>query len=279
MHTKIIDPHVHFFNLNRGHYHWLMGDNPPDWPNLEQIKKPISASALINQCPYELAAFVHIEAGFNNEQPINELRWLTEHLTSARYKAVGYAKIDAAPDDFKKAITDLRHPTLVGIRDITEGHDSARLFSSNSFKNLAYLAEQALHFEAQFELENTLLSERVAYYAQQLPHLKFVVNHAGLPQQLALWQKGISKLAHNKNVYIKYSGFELLALNKQQQQACFDFIVQQFGQTRVMFASNFPVCQVQQSYAELWHSHFSLCQNQDSWQQFSYFNALLFYNI
>jgi len=106
-----------------------------------------------------------------------------------------------------------------------------------------------------------------------------VVNHAGLPQQLVLWQKGISSLAHNKNVYIKYSGFELLPLNEQQQQICFDFIVQQFGQTRVMLASNFPVCQIQQSYSELWQSHFSLCKSNDLWQQLSYSNALHFYQL
>ena len=279
MHSKIIDPHVHFFNLNEGCYNWLKGDNPPSWPNLETIKKPIAPDDLIKNCPFELAALVHIEAGFDNQQPIRELKWLNKHLANQQFRAVSFAKIDSDPVEFKKAINNLKHPSLVGIRDITEGEDSSRLLHPYTLENLAYLAEQALHFEAQFELENTLISERVAHYAQQLPHLKLVVNHAGLPQQLVLWQKGISSLAHNKNVYIKYSGFELLPLNEQQQQICFDFIVQQFGQTRVMLASNFPVCQIQQSYSELWHSHFSLCKSNDLWQQLSYSNALHFYQL
>lgn len=279
MHTKIIDPHVHFFNLNKGHYHWLVGDTPPPWPKLEQIKKPVSADDLIDQCPYELAAFVHIEAGFDNQQPINELHWLTEHLSNSQYKAVGYAKIDAAPDDFKKAMADLMHPSLVGIRDITEGEDSTRLLHPHTFTNLAYLAKHKLHFEAQFELENNEVCEQFSNYCQRLPDLKVMINHAGLPQQLALWQKGIITLADNKNVYIKYSGFELLPLNQQQQQTCFDFIILQFGQTRVMFASNFPVCQLQQNYSELWQSHFSLCKSQALWQQLSYANALHFYQL
>ena len=42
MSLKIIDPHVHFFNLAEGQYTWLQGENPPAWPNLELIKQPIS---------------------------------------------------------------------------------------------------------------------------------------------------------------------------------------------------------------------------------------------
>lgn len=279
MRNKIIDPHVHFFNLNEGQYTWLQGAQPPVWPNLEQIKKPTNATNLVSTCTFELTALVHIEAGFNNNNPITELNWLKRHLSDINYKAVGYAKINDTPQQFKTAIADLTHPSLIGIRDITEGSDGIRLLSPNCLENLAHLAELGLHFEAQFELENTLISERVKHYCQQLPNLKLVINHAGLPHQLVLWQKGICSLAHNKNVYIKYSGFELLSLNKQQQQACFDFILQQFGQLRVMFASNFPVCQIQQSYAAIWQSHFSLSKTPQMWQQLSYLNALHFYHL
>jgi len=279
MHNKIIDPHVHFFNLIEGEYTWLQGGKPPPWPHLDQIKAPVTAAELMQHCSFDLEALVHIEAGFNNNHPIEELIWLSKHLAQTQYKAIGYAKIDDCPETFKQAIANLLHPSLVGIRDITEAEESSRLLSPNTVTNLAYLAKLGLHFEAQFELENTSVSERVANYCAQLPNLRMVINHAGLPQKIDDWKVGIAVLAHNQNVYIKYSGFELLPLSKIQQQKCFDFIFQQFGQSRVMFASNFPVCQIQHSYEAIWQSHHALCKNPILWQSLSYDNALFFYQL
>jgi predicted TIM-barrel fold metal-dependent hydrolase len=277
MHNKIIDPHVHFFNLIEGEYTWLQGDTPPPWPHLDQIKAPITANELMQYCSFELTALVHIEAGFNNNHPIEELIWLNKYLAHTQYKAIGYAKIDDCPDTFTQAIAHLLHPSLVGIRDITEGEDSSRLLNPNTVTNLAYLAKLGLHFEAQFELENTTISKRVADYCAQLPNLRIVINHAGLPKKLNDWKAGVEVLTHNQNVFIKYSGFELLPLSTVQQQTCFDFIVQQFGQSRIMFASNFPVCQIKQSYEAVWQSHFALCKNHTLWRKLSYDNALRFY--
>ena len=77
MSTNIIDPHVHFFNLLDGQYTWLQGSNPPAWPNLEKIKRPISAQQLANSTDFKLKGLVHIEAGFDNSAPIKELNWLS----------------------------------------------------------------------------------------------------------------------------------------------------------------------------------------------------------
>ncbi|MFU2510957.1 amidohydrolase family protein [Pseudoalteromonas sp. ASV78] len=280
MSERIIDPHVHFFNLVQGQYDWLQGNNPVPWPNLATIKAPITAAQLQQQTQFELAGLVHIEAGYDNQQPINELYWLAEHLAGQNYKAVSFAHINNHPADFDAAITALTHPSLVGIRDITEGADAARLKHARCLDNLALLASKQLIFEAQFAIENLAITQQMVNYCQQLPHLQLVINHAGLPNYLPDWQQGISQLAQIANCRIKFSGFELFSdLVKTQQQQCFDFIIKHFGLQRVMFASNFPVCQINASYQQCWQSHFKRCTSDNMWSQLSYKNAQHCYQV
>lgn len=279
MNMKIIDPHVHFFNLVDGQYSWLQGKTPPAWPNINKIKQPVSAQQLVKSTDFELAGVVHIEAGFDNTAPINELNWLATHLKEISYKAISFAQINQAPEAFLTALKNLQHASLVGIRDITENDDALRLLNPNCVNNLEALSYLKLHFEAQFELENSIAVKQLALYAKHLPSLQIVINHAGLPNNIALWQHGIETLSKYSNIAIKYSGFELLSLNTIQQALCFNVIYKHFGEQRIMFASNFPVCQINTHYNDLWHSHFNLCKKQTTWRSLSYDNAEQLYQL
>ena len=279
MSMQIIDPHVHFFNLAEGQYTWLQDENPPAWPNLEKIKQPISVEQLVKSTDFELAGIVHIEAGFDNQSPINELNWLSSHLKGIPFKAISYTQIDSSADQFINSLEALAHSNLCGIRDITEGTDAKRLLDANSFKNLTTLSDTQLHFEAQFDIENSEITKQIAYYANQLPQLQIIINHAGLPSNLNDWRQGVELLAQHDNIAIKFSGFELLQLTSEQQAACFNFLFNHFGQQRIMFASNFPVCQINTSYNSLWHCHKALCSNDKTWHDLSYANAKHYYQV
>ena len=279
MSMQIIDPHVHFFNLAEGQYTWLQGENPPAWPNLEKIKQPISAEQLVKSTDFELAGIVHIEAGFDNQSPINELNWLSSHLKNLSFKAISYNQIDAPAEQFNHALNALAHSSLCGIRDITEDDDAVRLKSPHCINNLNLLATNKLHFEAQFDIENSEITKQIAYYAKQLPQLQIIINHAGLPSNLNDWQQGAELLAQHDNIAIKFSGFELLQLTSEQQAACFNILFNYFGQQRIMFASNFPVCQINTSYNTLWHCHKALCSNDKTWHDLSYANAKHYYQV
>ena len=62
---KIIDAHLHLFDLQAGEYRWLSPDNPPFWPDKPVIAKNFSESDLVVSAPEQLSGFVHIEAGFD----------------------------------------------------------------------------------------------------------------------------------------------------------------------------------------------------------------------
>ena len=279
MSTKIIDPHLHFFNLLEGQYTWLQGANPPAWSNLDKIKQPISVAELIKSTNFELAGLVHIEAGFDNNQPVKELNWLAKHIKTIPYKAISFATINQPNNAFKLALQQLEHCSLVGIRDITEGHDAERLLSPHCLDNLQHLSQLKLHFEAQFEVENLNITERLISYANQVSDLQIIINHTGLAHNLANWAAAIELLAKQPNVAIKFSGFELLMLNSEQQSQCFIHILKHFGMQRVMFASNFPVCQININYNELWQHYRTLCDDTIIWQHLSYKNAARLYQL
>ena len=279
MSTKIIDPHLHFFNLLEGQYTWLQGANPPAWSNLDKIKQPISVAELIKSTDFELVGLVHIEAGFDNNQPVKELNWLAKHIKTIPYKAISFATINQPNNAFKLALQQLEHCSLVGIRDITEGHDAERLLSPHCLDNLRHLSQLKLHFEAQFEVENLNITERLISYANQVSDLQIIINHTGLAHNLANWAAAIELLAKQPNVAIKFSGFELLMLNSEQQSQCFIHILKHFGMQRVMFASNFPVCQININYNELWQHYRTLCDDTIIWQHLSYKNAARLYQL
>lgn len=279
MSTKIIDPHLHFFNLLEGQYTWLQGANPPAWSNLDKIKQPISVAELIKSTDFELVGLVHIEAGFDNNQPVKELNWLANHIKTIPYKAISFATINQPNNAFKLALQQLEHCSLVGIRDITEGHDAERLLSPHCLDNLRHLSQLKLHFEAQFEVENLNITERLISYANQVSDLQIIINHTGLAHNLANWAAAIELLAKQPNVAIKFSGFELLMLNSEQQSQCFKHILKHFGMQRVMFASNFPVCQININYNELWQHYRTLCDDTIIWQHLSYKNAARLYQL
>ena len=84
---KIIDPHVHLFDIAQGDYHWLKPDNSPFWSDKALINKTCvegdlafifetdlkSEPVFSSELELVLASFVHIEAGFDNKRPWREL--------------------------------------------------------------------------------------------------------------------------------------------------------------------------------------------------------------
>ena len=72
---KIIDPHLHLFDLSQGEYSWLKPECPPFWPDKSLVAKNFSEHDLRLNESLKLTGFVHIDAGFNNQQPRREIAW------------------------------------------------------------------------------------------------------------------------------------------------------------------------------------------------------------
>ncbi|WP_286237130.1 amidohydrolase family protein [Neptuniibacter halophilus] len=278
---RIIDPHIHLFNLESGDYQWLQAGTGPDWPDKVNIRRSFHESDLQPGAGHELAGFVHIEAGFDNLKPWRELAWLEQHCTLP-YRSVAFAALNSAV--FPQQLQQLqRYRSLVGIRFILDER-AARLLGQPLFQqNLALLAKQGLLFEAQLSLSDQEGVNLLIEQMQANPALSVVINHGGFPRQPdQTWMTSVTRLGQQPSCSIKCSGWEMFDRhwNLDQVRPMISYAVREFGLSRVMLASNFPVSELGCSYAELWRRYI----DEMPWQGFEremlcYDNARRIYQL
>ncbi len=258
---KIIDPHLHLFNLEQGEYHWLKAENPPHWLDKSKIVKNFTEKDLRLSSLLELAGFVHIEAGFNNQEPWREIHWLESHCTLP-FKSIAGIDLQLEPSIFSQTITQLKKfKSVVGVRDILEDNAIPYLSNQQVQNNLALLAKEQLIFELQMPLNNLDSVSLLADILTKTPLLSVVINHAGWPplqqneeSEHQRWLEGIKILSAFEHCAIKCSGYEMANRHYTAlwQQNIIKQCIRTFGIDRVMFASNFPLCTFHSSYQAYW---------------------------
>ncbi|WOH35762.1 amidohydrolase family protein [Thalassotalea fonticola] len=255
---KIIDPHLHLFNLEEGDYHWLKEGNPPFWPNKQLINRNFEQADLVLSAPLNLAGFIHIEAGFDNSKPEREIAWL-ENNCNLPFKSIAFADICSV--EFQRQIqTLLQYKSFTGIRHILDEQAEHILANTNTLANLKHLASLDLIFELQCDCSDLNVVKQLATYLSVLPNLTIIINHYGATTNNNLSQKlkdGLSLLAKHQQCFIKCSGWEMRDNNWQVELLAplVNSIISIFGEQRVMLASNFPLCLFRFSYLQLWQHY------------------------
>ncbi|WP_339723914.1 amidohydrolase family protein [uncultured Paraglaciecola sp.] len=261
---KIIDPHLHLFNLQHGDYGWLKQQNPPYWPDKHLINKNFVEGDLVLSPRQQLAGFVHVEAGFDNQQPWREIDWLQQHCTLP-FKSVAFADITAMT--FREHIKQLKQrKSVVGIRHILDEQATEILSATLIQPHFSLLADMAFSFDAQLSLADTRAVELLIALANNHQTVPIIINHAGWPPAnkdnngQKNWLVSLQKLAECENIAIKLSGWEMLnrAWQVKQLEYVLHHCLTTLGDKRVMLASNFPLCEFSMSYSELWNTYMTL---------------------
>lgn len=254
--SRVIDPHIHLFDLEQGNYGWLEEEQEPHWPDKAKITRDYSEGDLFLGDSITLEGFVHIEAGFDNESPWRELAWLENHC-ELPFKSIAYGNVSS--EIFVEQLDQLTaFASLVGIRFILEQNAEALLKNDVVRKNLALMAEKGLLFEAQLPLADSSAVDALCQLMSELPSLRVVINHTGLPEQLSeSWMESVMRLAHHPECHIKCSGWEMFDRDwsAEKIKPLVSFAIRQFGLTRVMLASNFPVSELSCSYQQIWQCY------------------------
>ena len=257
---KIIDPHIHLFDLAKGDYHWLKASTPPLWSDKAIINKNFSESDLQLNSNAELAGFVHIEAGFNNNEPWREIQWL-ESVCQKRFRSVACIDITLSSEEFQYHLNKLlTFKSVVGCRHILDENTAALLADTQVQKNLARLSQYQLSFDAQFSISDNDSAQAVIKILEAIPELTVIINHAGWPPtdklsiEFEYWFKNIELIAQYPQCAIKCSGWEMVDRKYQSNWliAIIKHCLTCFGEDRVMLASNFPLCLFHNDYTDLW---------------------------
>ena len=95
----------------------------------------------------------------------------------------------------------------------------------------------------------------------QFPNQKFVLDHLAKPNikngKIDPWKNQIQRLAQFSNVSCKISGMVTEADHVQWKPSDFipylDIVFEAFGENRILFGSDWPVCLLAASYQEVYH--------------------------
>ena len=283
---KIIDPHLHLFNLQDGDYQWLKPQNPPFWPDKHLINQTFNEADLRLNSPMQLAGFVHIEAGFDNNQPWREIDWLQLHCTLP-FKSVAFADITGT--EFTEQIEQLsKRGSVVGIRYILD-EQAANIFDSKlTYQHFSLLEQLGWSFDAQLSINDDLAIEHLINIAKTFKTVKIIINHGGWSplnnhkKHYQKWLTNLQKLFHCENIAIKLSGWEMNDRYWQLQQVESIVIdsIKAMGLNRVMLASNFPLCLFTKSYATIWDDYLSIPKvSTEQMQALFFVNAKFWYQL
>ncbi|GAA5138752.1 amidohydrolase family protein [Thalassotalea piscium] len=259
---KIIDSHVHFFDLAHGDYHWLKPETPPFWPDKQVINKSFTEHDLVLLNPLTIGGFVHIEAGYNNQAPWQEISWL-EQSCQLPFRSIANINLTLPSNEFQQQIKKLiTYPSVVGCRHILDQHALALLTNKQVKNNFGVLNQQSLNFEVQMHFSDHQAVNALQAVIINNPRINFIINHAGLPiaqeyndSIVALWRQGLAIVAQQQNVAIKCSGWEMLERNYNENicKEIIEYCLTLFGANRVMISSNFPLTLFSHSYQDYWN--------------------------
>jgi L-fuconolactonase len=244
----ILDTHQHFWKVDRGDYHWMT----PAVPVLARDYLPDDLRPSLRTAG--VAQTIIVQAA----QTVAETDFILQLAEETDFVAGVIGWFDLEDENFPRAFAEKRkkHPKLLGVRPMLQDlADDDWVIRKKVIANLRYLADQQVVFEF---LTYTRHLPTVLVVLEQIPRLHAVIDHISKPEikagRMEPWQGLISKVASHQNVFCKLSGMITEAdhgtWEPDHLRPYIEHVLESFGEDRVMFGSDWPVCLLAGSYAE-----------------------------
>jgi L-fuconolactonase len=273
-----IDSHQHFWNYNPDEHVWMTDQMDV----LKTDYLPDNLSPLLERTSID--GTVSVQA----RQNLHETEWLLE--LSDQYDlikgVVGWVDM-RSPEVSKQLEQYASHPKFVGVRHVVHDEPDDQFILGEAFLDGM---SQLRAFNLTYDL---LLFPKHLPYAirvvERFPEQRFVLDHIAKPLikegTLEPWASDIRQLAQHENVYCKVSGMVTEAVWKGWKKTDFapylDIIFDCFGAERLMFGSDWPVCTLSATYAEVVGivSDYILKLSEDEQARIMGINSIQFYDL
>lgn len=255
-----VDSHQHFWQLDRGDYHWLKTEPT----SLQRDFLPHDLQPLLHQTKVDYTVLVQAAETLAETDFILYLAAANPFVAGV----VGWVDMNqlASIDVLARLKT---HPKLVGIRPVIQGiADVNWMLKPGLDPIFTWLIDNDLSFDA---LVKPIHLDALYVLVQRYPELRVVVDHGAKPDIAAdafePWSEKIQKISEYSTTFCKISGLVTEAgqdVSYEKLSRYMNHLVTCFGAQRLMWGSDWPVCTLRASYAE-WVSYIdALIENMSS---------------
>jgi predicted TIM-barrel fold metal-dependent hydrolase len=245
--TPIIDTHQHLWDLKKFDLPWLKGGGRLSRSFTEADYAKAVEGLNVVKAVYE-------EVDVTSAQRQAEVEYVVELCRSKRSRTVAaIVGGDPAAEGFAKYVEAFKGNSYV--KGLRHGYPRGGFENAAFVKGVRLLGELGLSFD--LNMGSDLVAES-AKLVEACPGTRFVLDHCGNPdvkwfsiagrQERARvrWEEGVARLAGLKNVVCKISGVaesgEEGKMTSEVVGPAVNYCLDRFGDERVMFASNWPVC-------------------------------------
>ena len=278
---KIVDAHHHLWDLNNKDtkYSWLMvTEGEAFFGDYAAIRKNYLLEDYIEDSKNQnIIKSVHVQAEHDDDKPVNETAWL-QNLADTHSSKLPNA-IVAFADFSKNNVSELldahqEYKNTRGIRQILSynkdepkyTHATEDFMKDSSWvENFKHIRNRNLSFDIQIYKHQM---EDAVNLANKYNDVLFILNHTGEPcyqskEYIESWEQNMKKLAKCENVVAKISGLGMFDpyWTIDSTRIFVEKTIQIFGIERCMFASNFPVDKIFNSFDTYWNSFKEITKN------------------
>ena len=241
-----IDSHQHFWKYAATEYPWI-GQGTPlqrDWlpGDLEAVATKVG---------------IHGSVAVQARQTLEESRWLLELADKSPFIKGVVGWVDLQSEKVEDDLAALsKHKKFVGVRHVVQGEAADFMLKPEFLRGLAAL--HAFDFTYDLLLFPKHLPSSVKV-VEKLSHQRFVLDHIAKPMiragMMQPWKDDLRELAKHKNVSCKISGMvteaKMPGWKAEDFRPYLDVVFEAFGEDRVMFGSDWPVCLLGGSYEQI----------------------------
>ena len=273
-----VDAHQHFWKFNPVRDSWIT----EDMAVIQKDFMPEDLQPLLEKNGFDGCVAVQAD---QSEEETSFLVGLASDFSFIR-GVVGW--VDLQAEDIAERLQQFsRHKIIKGFRHVLQAETQRDLMLSPKFINgIALLKTFDFTYDILIFPDQLIYSKNLV---AQFPEQKFVIDHLAKPhikkKEIKEWTSDIESIAKLPNVWCKLSGIVTEADWKGWQKEDFrpymDVVVNAFGIDKIMFGSDWPVCQVAASYSEVVEiakDYFSTFSNDEQEKVFGG-NAASFYNL
>ena len=272
-----IDAHQHFWHYNPIRDTWI----DESMSALKRDFLPTDLFPILKQNSIDGCIAVQADQSEKETQFLIDLAHEFEFIKGV----VGWLDLRSSQLE-EKLIHFQQEKKLVGLRHIVQSEPDPLFMEGKDFKNGIHMLEK---YGLTFDILIYPSQLKSAYnMCASFPRQKFVIDHLAKPYikkgEIDTWKEDISAIASLENVYSKVSGLvtEASWLNWQYDdfQPYLDHVFEVFGEKRVLFGSDWPVCFLAANYAQVFSIVEKYCiENHIAKEGLFGQNAINFYNL